>query len=192
MVREAAGIHIPAFMRRADCSSVPGVVAIERREVFVSIPRAHDPSSTAGLGPYGALAAIAIGAARADGSVVSSEADRVEHTLGTLPIFREHSAETLRGIVEMVVSQMRNGQADSVVRRAAESLPSRLRGTAFTIGVDVMLADGRLHPSEAQFMEELRVLLRVRRSFAAKVIIVLRTKNFAWSSSKRPFPSTEH
>jgi hypothetical protein len=75
----------------------------------VSTPRAHDPSSSAGLGPYRALAAIAIGAARADGSVVSCEADRVEHTLGTLPIFREHSAEAWRAPVEGVVSQLRNG-----------------------------------------------------------------------------------
>jgi hypothetical protein len=32
-----------------------------------------------------------------------------------------------------------------------------------------------------QFMEELRRLLQVRRSFAHKVLDVLRTKNFAWS-----------
>jgi hypothetical protein len=39
-------------------------------------------------------------------------------------------------------------------------------------------------------MEELRLLLRVRRSFAAKVITVLRTKNFAWLGSTRPHRST--
>ena len=146
----------------------------------MSTLRAHQPSSTAELDSYGALAAIAIGAARADGSVLSCEADRVEHTLSTLPLFREHSAEALRALVEAIVSEMRSGDPGSVVQRAAESLPSRLRGTAFTIGVDVLLADGCLRPSEEAFMEQLRQLLRVRRSFAAKVITVLRAKNFAW------------
>lgn len=49
------------------------------------------------------------------------------------------------------------------------------------IAVDVLLADGRLRELERQFMEELRRLLQVRRSFAQKVLDVLRTKNFAWS-----------
>ena len=149
--------------------------------------RAEAPNSTStdGLGPHGALAAIAIGAARADGSIVSCEADRVEHTLSTLPLFRDYSAEALRALVEAVVSRMRNGEANSLVKRAAEDLPSRLRGTAFTIGVDVLLADGRLRPSEEQFMEELRLLLRVRRSFVSKVMTVLRAKNFAWPGRSR-------
>ena len=150
----------------------------------MSTSRAQTASRTE-FGPYGALAAVAIAAARADGSVMSSEADRVEHTLSTLPLFREHSAEQLRGLVERIVSMMRDEDAESVVTRAAESVPSALRGTAFTIGVDVLLADGRLRPSEERFLEVLRLLLRVRPSFASKVVTVLRTKNFAWLGTKR-------
>ncbi len=51
---------------------------------------------------------------------------------------------------------MRNGDARSVVRQAAEELPDYMRGTAFGIAVDVLLADGRLRDSEERFMQELR------------------------------------
>ena len=147
----------------------------------MSTPGSDRSSSVADLGSCEALTAIVVAAARADGSVLPCEADRVEHTLSTLPLFRGHSAETLRAVVERVVSTMRNSDAGSVIARAAEHLPPHLRGTAFAIGVDVLLADGRLRPSERQFMEELRRVLRVRRSVAHKVLGVLRTKNLAWS-----------
>jgi len=145
--------------------------------------QSSETRTAASLGPQGALAAIAIGAARADGSIVICEADRVEHTLSTLPIFREQSANERHAVVEQVVSMMRRGDARSVVRQAAEELPDYMRGTAFSIAVDVLLADGRLRDSEQRFMEELRVLLHVRRAFANRVVGVLQTKNFAWSPS---------
>jgi tellurite resistance protein len=147
------------------------------------MPQSSETPVALGLGPHGALTAIAIGAARADGSIVICEADRVEHTLRTLPLFRSQSTEALNALVERVVSMMRNGDARSVVRQAAEELPDYMRGTAFSIAVDVLLADGRLRDSEERFMEELRVLLHVRRSFAHRVFGVLQTKNFAWSPS---------
>ena len=54
-------------------------------------------------------------------------------------------------------------------------------GTAFAIGIDVLLADGRLRASELQFVVELRRLLRVRRSVARKMLGVLGTKNLVWT-----------
>jgi uncharacterized tellurite resistance protein B-like protein len=147
----------------------------------VSTPESNRSPSAADFDPCEALAAIIVGAARADGSILPCEADRVEHTLSTLPIFRGHSAEALRAVVDRVVLAMRNADASSVIARAAESLSPNLRGTVFVIAVDVLLADGRLREPERQFMEELRRLLQVRRSFAHKVLDVLRTKNFAWS-----------
>ena len=147
----------------------------------MSTPESDCPSSVADFGPCEALTAIIVAAARADGSILPCEADRVEHTLSTLPLFRGHSAEALRAVVERVVSTMRNGDAGSALTRAAEGLAPNLRGTAFAIAVDVLLADGRLREPERQFMEDLRRLLQVRRSFAHKVLDVLRTKNFAWS-----------
>ena len=72
----------------------------------------------------------------------------------------------------------------SLVREATAALPADLRGTAFAVGIDVLLADGRLRDSELQFAEELRRLLRVRRSVARKVLGVLGTKNLVWTDAQ--------
>ena len=142
-------------------------------------------SSKVALNPSEALTAIVVGAARADGSVVPCEADRLEHTLSSLPVFRGQSAETLRAMVDRVVHRVAEGDGRSLMGEAAEALPPGLRGTAFAIGVDVLLADGRLRASELQFVEDLRRLLHVRRSFAHRVLGVLRTKNLAWPHARR-------
>ena len=147
----------------------------------MSTPESDRSSPANDFDPCEALTAIIVGAARADGSILPCEADRVDHTLSTLTIFRGHSAEARRAVLERVVSTMRSGDAGLVITRVAERLAPDLRGTAFAIAVDVLLADGRLREPERHFMEELRRLLQVRRSFAHKVLDVLRTKNFAWS-----------
>lgn len=72
----------------------------------------------------------------------------------------------------------------ALVQEATAALPADLRGTAFAVGIDVLLADGRLRASELQFAEELRRLLRVRRSVARKVLGVLGTKNLVWTDAQ--------
>lgn len=146
---------------------------------------AKDVSSKNVLDPREALVAIVIGAARADGSVLPCEADRLEHSVSSLPVFRSEPVEVIRALFERVARKVTTGEVTSVMREAADALPAPLKGAAFAIGVDVLLADGRMRTTELQFMEQLRRVLRVRRSFANKVVGVLRTKNLAWSDRPR-------
>ena len=127
-----------------------------------------------------AFADIIAAAARADGSVLPCEIDRLEHTLNSLPVFRGRSQETLRAMIDRVVHRPSNGDG-LLLREATAALPVDLRGTAFAVGIDVLLADGRLRASELQFAEKLRRLLRVRRSVARKMLGVLGTKNLVWT-----------
>ena len=140
----------------------------------------EDTKSETTFDPCEALTAIAVGAARADGSVLPCEAARLEHTLSSLAVFHGLSAEAFRAIVDRVARQVSDDNGGSMVRRAAAALPPQLRGTAFAIGVDILLSDGRMRASERRFVEDLRRLLRLRRSFAAKVLGVLQTKNYVW------------
>ena len=126
-----------------------------------------------------AFVTILAAAAWADGSVLPSEIDRLEHTLSSLPVFRGRSDETLRAMIERIVH--RPAGDGSLMREAAAALPAELRGTAFAVGIDVILSDGRLRHSELQFLEDLRQQLRVRRSVARKMLGVLGTKNLVWA-----------
>jgi tellurite resistance protein len=144
------------------------------------------PSSTFAGDVCEAFAGIIAAAARADGSVLPCEMDRLEHTLNSLPVFRGRSQETIRAMIERVVH--RPPEADgALVREATAALPADLRGTAFAVGIDILLADGRLRASELVFVEELRRLLRLRRSVARKVLGVLGTKNLVWIDAQPGF-----
>jgi hypothetical protein len=81
-------------------------------------------SSNAGLDPLEGLTAIILGAAWADGSVLPCEADRLEHTLGALPVFRGQSAEALRATVERVARKTADGDAMTLIAEAAAALRS--------------------------------------------------------------------
>lgn len=142
-------------------------------------------SLNSGPDPLDALTAIIVGAAWADGFVLPCEADRLEHTLSALPVFRGQSAEALRAMVERVTKKAADGDAMTLISEAGAALPAQLRGTAFAIAVDVLLVDGRLRGSELRFIEELRRLLKVRRSFADRVVGVLRTKNLVFQPAWR-------
>jgi hypothetical protein len=113
------------------------------------------------------------------------EADRLEHTLGALPVFRGQAAEALRAMVERVAKRAADGNALTLIAEAAAAVPAELRGAAFAIAVDVLLVDGRLRGSELHFIEELRRMLHVRPSFAHKVVAVLRTKNLVFERQRR-------
>lgn len=130
-----------------------------------------------------AFGAIVASAARADGKVLPSEAARIADTLDSLPLFRGRSIETRRAMVDRLVHRPTPDDG-SLIRNATAALPSQLRATAFAAGIDVLLADGRLSASETTFIEHLRQLLHVRRSFARKVVSVLRAKNLVWAAAR--------
>ena len=113
--------------------------------------------STFAADPCEAFAAIIGAAARADGSVLPTETDRLEHTFNSLPMFRGRSEEERSAMMKRVVDRPLNGDGH-LLSEAAKALPADLRGTAFAVGLDVLPADGRLRASELQFVEYLRQL----------------------------------
>jgi len=130
-----------------------------------------------------AFGAIVVAAARADGNVLPCETARIVDMLDSLPVFRGRSTETRRAVVQRL---MHGPPSDDgvLIGYATAALPSQLRATAFALGIDVLLADGRLSASETTFIEHLRQLLHVRRSFARKVVSVLRAKNLVWAAAR--------
>ena len=157
------------------CRNTGDDVCHWRRRVELTSPTPQSTASTFEGDACEAFVAILAAAAWADGAVLPSEIDRLEHTLSSLPVFRGRSDETLRAMIERIVH--RPVGDGSLMREAAAALPADLRGTAFAVGIDVLLSDGRLRPSELEFLEDLRQHLGVRRSVARKMLGVLGTKN---------------
>jgi tellurite resistance protein len=138
------------------------------------------PSDRAGAGdlsPQEAFVALLIASARADGSVSVHEANRIEHVVGGMKLFRGQSHEQLQKVFATAAERVSTHGVASVVPAAVAIIPKELRDTTFAVAIDLMLSDGRLSPKEEAFVEELRTLLNVERDAAARIVDVLLIKN---------------
>ena len=138
------------------------------------------PTEQAGakdLSAQEAFVALLIASARADGSVSAHEANRIEHVVAGMKLFRGYSHERLQKVFTAAAERIKEHGAASVVQAAAAIAPKELGATTFAVAIDLMLSDGRLSPKEEGFADELRTLLNVERETAATIVDVLLIKN---------------
>jgi tellurite resistance protein len=129
------------------------------------------------LSPQEAFVSLLIASARADGSVSAHEANRIEHVVAGMKLFRGHDHERLQKVFATAADRIKEHGAPSVVQAAAAIVPKELGATTFAVAIDLMLSDGRLSPKEEGFANELRTLLHVERDAAARIVDVLLMKN---------------
>lgn len=134
-------------------------------------------TSAKDLSKQEAFVALLIASARADGSVSAHEANRIEHHVAGMQLFRGHSHEALQKVFATAAERIKEHGAPGVVQAAAAIVPKELGATTFAVAIDLMLSDGRLSPKEEGFAEELRMLLNVERDTAARIVDVLLMKN---------------
>jgi len=141
---------------------------------------ARPPRSTIGrLTLEEALLAFLIAAMNANGHVTPEEAARAHHLIWSMRRFRRKSGETVgRGIERMRTLVERYG-ALPVLEAGARSIPSRMRPAAFAVAVDLVLADGRIDPSERRFLDRLAADLRLDETTARRIRDVMLVKNSA-------------
>ena len=75
------------------------------------------------LSPREAFAAILIAAARADGTVSSVEADRLEQALGSMRLYRDCDRDAMRPLVRELIDVLAAEGDPVVVHAAAAAIP---------------------------------------------------------------------
>jgi tellurite resistance protein len=126
-----------------------------------------------------ALLAFLIAAMNANGHVTPEEAARAHHLIWSMRRFRRKSGDTVgRGIERMRMLVEQHG-ALPVLDAGARSIPSRLRPAAFALAADLVLADGKIEPSERRFLDRLAADLRLDRKTAGQIRDVMLVKNSA-------------
>ena len=124
-----------------------------------------------------ALLAFLIAAMNANGHVTPEEAARAHHLIWSMRRFRRKSGETVgRGIERMRTLVEQHG-AWPVLEAGARGIPSRLRQAAFAVAADLVLADGRIDPSERRFLDRLAADLRLDETTARRIRDVMLVKN---------------
>ena len=113
-----------------------------------------------------------IGAMNADGVVDASEMAAVQKQLDTHPMFQGLGATAARTLIDLSNDAIRfAGKANARAAAIAKGLPARIhRITAFGLAAEVAVADKQLVRGELDFLEALRIALRISQSEAERVV----------------------
>ena len=131
------------------------------------------------LSPREAFAAILIAAARADGTVSSVEADRLEQILGCMRLFRDCDVEAIKPLVRELMDVLATEGDPVVVHAAAAAIPVHLRACVMALAADIVLSDGRVRELEHQFLDDLQHHLSLDATTARTIFDVMLIKNSA-------------
>jgi tellurite resistance protein len=132
-----------------------------------------------GLDTDDAFIALLIAAMDASGHVSAEEAARAHHIIWSMRRFRNRSGETVGRKIERMRALIERHGASRVIEASAKKIPTRLRGAAFAIATDLVLADGRLERAERQFLRRFADHLRLLPETANNILEVIRIKNSA-------------
>lgn len=124
-----------------------------------------------------ALLAFLIAAMNANGHVAPEEAARAHHLIWSVKRFRRKSGETVGRGIERMRELVEQHGASPVLKAGSRGIPRRLRGAAFAVAADLVLADGKLEPSERRFLDRLAEDLRLDREAARQIRDVMLVKN---------------
>lgn len=88
----------------------------------------------------------------------------------TLPAFKGFDADLLPKVAEECAELIGNdGGLETVIKLVTQSLPTRLRETAYALACDVAAADGKVSAEEVRLLEMIRDGLEIDRLVAAAI-----------------------
>jgi tellurite resistance protein len=104
----------------------------------------------------------------ADSDMTDVELGIIGEMVRTLPAFKDFDADLLPKIAEDCVELIgTEGGLDTVIKLVKQSLPLRLRETAYALACDVAAADGKVSEEEVRLLELMRDGLELDRLVAA-------------------------
>lgn len=106
------------------------------------------------ISPQEALIYVMVTMAAADRGLSDSELRRIGSLVKHLPVFREFDPEHLVGVAEACAARLDDEKGlDRVLKLVADSLPERLRETAYAVGVEIAAVDLSVGQEELRLLE---------------------------------------
>ena len=106
----------------------------------------------------------------ADNDMADSELFTIGEIVRTLPAFEGFDPDQLPKSAEDCADILgQEGGLDTVISLVKDSLPERLRETAYALACDIAAADGSVGQEEARLLEMLRHGLDIERLIAASI-----------------------
>lgn len=122
------------------------------------------------MSPQDALVALMMAVSAADQQIRTSELVTIQTLVNHLPIFADYDMDRVRTMAQIVFDLLEEEDGlDALFGLVRDSLPTRLRETAYAIACDVAAADGMLAQTELRLLEEIRHELQIDRLHAAAI-----------------------
>lgn len=120
--------------------------------------------------PQQALIFAMIAASAADQDMKDVELQRISEMVSHLPVFAGFDPGSLPQIAEeCAVMLSREDGLDEMFGRIRDTLPDRLRETAYALACDVVAADGSASQEELRLLEMMRHQVGIDRLSAAAI-----------------------
>jgi tellurite resistance protein len=117
-----------------------------------------------------ALIYVMVLASASDADMTDAELRRIGAITANLPIFQGYSREAMNQASDECIGLLEQDDGlDTAFDLIKESLPARLRETAYALACDVVAADGTVHQEELRFLELARHRLDIDRLIAAGI-----------------------
>jgi tellurite resistance protein len=126
-----------------------------------------------------AVAAILMACATTDGALTVEENGRMNEILASNRWLLGCTTAEAASVATQVLNMMTDRGRSIVLSAAAATIPKGLRETAFSLAVDIALADGRLGSRENALLDELQHLLEINDQRTRTIVDVISIKNRA-------------
>ena len=106
----------------------------------------------------------------ADNDMADVELGIIGDIVRSLPAFKQFDQDVLPRVAEDCAELIgSDGGLDTVIKLIKQSLPGRLRETAYALACDIAAADGKVSEEEARLLELMRDGLEIDRLVAAAI-----------------------
>ena len=108
-------------------------------------------------------------ASAADRDMTDAELVTIGEIVRHLPVFSDFDGDGLPGVASQCSELLNSEGLDAVLDAIRESLPDRLRETAYALACDVVAADGAANQEELRLLELFRHRVGIGRLPAAAI-----------------------
>ncbi len=129
------------------------------------------------FGPHEGFAGILLAAAAADGHIAEEEAHGLWGAISRMKLYSSYTPDKFNKLMDSLLKVLKKGGPELLIEKCVPVLPERLRATAFTNAVDIVLADGVVEDEEKEMIEGLKESLELEDNEAKTIIKVMIIKN---------------
>jgi tellurite resistance protein len=130
------------------------------------------------LNHHAALVYVMVAMSSVDHAMTDDEFARIGEIVSKLPVFGDCDENELLKTTEACGEILNaDGGSQQVLQLVRESLPEKLRETAYWVALEVATADRLTRPEEIRFLDMLRDALELNRSITAAIERGIRARN---------------